>query len=226
VLAREPGKRKAAHNGLAGQQKRSSRSNISSKSQPQQELLTAQEDQALWPTAEAAGQLPAGGGMASRKRKAASHSTDITAAASASERDQQHPHAAAAAAAAEGRPKRRRVQQAAQESPVSEAVQLLPAHKRRSRQHSQAAELGPAGAALPVSTALVPAEPRAAVLATAAAAQLAPPGGDNQEALLQQLRSALAAHEVSKQQLRAALNALEVSEGQLAAVARATGLQL
>jgi hypothetical protein len=232
LLAREPSKRKAAHSEVAGQQKHTPHL-ISSKQQPQQELLTAQQDQTLWPAAEAADQHvehAAGGSMASRKRKrkAASHSTDTTAAAAASEREQQHLHAApaAAAAAAEGRPKRRRVQQAVQGSPVAEAVRLLPPRKPCIRQHCPVDGLQLAGATARVSAALVPAAPRADVLVTAAAEQLAPPGNDNQEALLQQLRSALAAHELSKQQLRAALNALEVSEGQLAAVARATGLQL
>lgn len=177
------------------------------------------EQQPVPAAAAAALQDPAQDAKGSRKRKATSAGeADNAACALPSSAQQQHSPGAAVVA----RPKRRKTQLQAPAHPASEAAEpesLPSATQPSSNQHSAAA-----AAAVPVraSTALVPAVPRQVVVPTGSTVQL---GVDSSnQMMMQQLRSALAAHEASKRQLRVALEALEASEGQLAAVARAAGL--
>jgi len=172
------------------------------------------------PAPAAAVQDPAHGAKGSRKRKATSAGEADNAACVAlpsSAQQQQHSPGAAVVV----RPKRRKTQLQAPARPASEAAEpesLPSATQPTSNQHSAAAAAVP----VPASTALVPAVPRQVVVPTGSTVQL---GVDSSnQMMMQQLRSALAAHEASKRQLRVALEALEASEGQLAAVARAAGL--
>jgi hypothetical protein len=127
------------------------------------------------------------------------------------------PASPATAAAEQDRPKRRKVKHTADVDAAAATT---------------AADTAPAGDQPgPASTALVLAGPVAArtagVLPIGAAAQFGSSQGDaEQDMIMAQLHSALAAHARAKQQLRAAQESLEVSEGQLAAVVRAVGLQL
>lgn len=194
---------------------------------------------------DAAAKQPAPGPVhqhSSRKRKAASAAVLLSGAPS-------HQQQGGAAAVEEARHKRRKqTAQPASTAPSPPPAAAEPAaaaaasKSRRSTHHCAAAAAAAAPMDAPTAPELVrrahDAAPAAGVAAQGSTALALPTGvllptcsavqvgteGSNQAVLMQQLRSALAAHEASKRQLHAALVALEASEGQLAAVARAAGL--
>lgn len=145
------------------------------------------------------------------------------------------PHKRKRAAAAEQATAPAAPATAAASGAATKATGQAPApHKRK---YAAAAKQGVAGAGGQQAAAVpVPASPAAAAAATATrtalqglvlqpAAPVQAGCSDSTAVLLQQLRSALAAHQAAKRQLAAALEALEVCEAQLAAVAQAAGLK-
>jgi hypothetical protein len=224
VLLREP-KSAAADKPQRKPPKQPAQQQQEQQQQQQQQQEEVVLEQPYVPPAPAAQPLRKEG----RKRKAASPGLDTAPTSPRHTSDQQLGHETAAAVA-DRRPKRRKVQDSAADRPLAaDAGALMPEpghHPHRKQRGPQAAAVALAQPPAPISTALVPHAAAAAVLMPTGAPASLGAGSANQELLLGQLRSALAAHEHSKQQLRAALNALEASEGQLTAVARATGLQL